>query len=61
MTAEAMQPYKNQSAISPIAARRFAAVLCLAVMTLSVTAFGQSRENPGGVGFLRKTAFQKPN
>src|SRR6267378_7602341 len=61
MTAEAMQPYKNQSAISPIAARRFAAVLCLAVMTLSVTAFGQSREILGGGDSVRITVFQNPD
>src|SRR5713101_2670413 len=58
MAAEAMQPYKNQSAISPIAARRFAAVFCLAVMTLSVTAFGQSREILGGGDSVRITVFQ---
>jgi len=61
MAAEAMQPYKNQSAISPIAARRFAAVLCLAVMTLSVTAFGQSREILGGGDSVRITVFQNPD
>src|SRR6266853_20003 len=61
MAAEAMQPYKNQSAISPIAARRFGAVLCLAVMTLSVTAFGQSREILGGGDFVRITVFQNPD
>src|SRR6266566_5579292 len=59
--AEAMQPYKNQSAISPIAARRFAAVLCLAVMTLSVTAFGQSREILGGGDSVSITVFQNPD
>src|SRR6266853_1764042 len=58
MAAEAMQPYKNQSAISPTAARRFAAVLCLAVMTLSVTAFGQSREILGGRRTIKITVFQ---
>src|SRR6266852_140352 len=61
MAAEAMQPYKNQSAISPIAARRFAAVLCLAVMTLSVTAFGHSREILGGGDSVRITVFQNPD
>src|SRR5712664_1313911 len=61
MAAEAMQPYKNQSAISPTAARRFAAVLCLAVMTLSVTAFGQSREALGGGDSVRITVFQNPD
>src|SRR6266705_1550678 len=61
MAAEAMQPYKNQSAISPIAARRFAAVLCLAVMTLSVTAFGQSREILGGRRIIKKKMFQNPD
>src|SRR6266852_8564925 len=61
MAAEAMQPYKNQSAISPIAARRFGAVLCLAVMTLSVTAFGQSREILGGGDSVRITVFQNPD
>ncbi len=59
MAAEAMQPYK--STISPIAARRFAAVLCLAVMTLSVTAFGQSREILGGGDSVRITVFQNPD
>src|SRR5712664_507676 len=61
MAAEAMQPYKNQSAISPIAARRFAAVLCLAVMTRSVTACGQSREILGGGDSVRITVFQNPD
>src|SRR5712691_4632131 len=61
MAAEAMQPYKNQSAISPIAARRFAAVLCLAVMTLSVTAFVQSREVLGGGDSVRITVFHNPD
>jgi len=56
-----MQPYKNQSTISPIAARRFAAVLCLAVMTPSVTAFGQSREILGGGDSVRITVFQNPD
>src|SRR6266704_3372152 len=61
MVAEAMQPYKNQSTISPGAARRFAAVLCLAVMTLSATAFGQSRETLGEGDSVRITVFQNPD
>ncbi len=61
MVTEAMQPHKNQSTISPGAARRFAAVLCLAVMTLSVTAFGQSRETLGEGDSVRITVFQNPD
>src|SRR6266581_1120287 len=61
MVAEAMQPYKNQSTISPGAARRFAAALCLAVMTLSATAFGQSRETLGEGDSVRITVFQNPD
>src|SRR5260221_843827 len=49
------------SAASANAARRFAAVLCLAVMTLSVTAFGQSREILGGGDSVRITVFQNPD
>jgi len=61
MVTEAMQPYKNQSTVSPGAARRFAAVLCLAVMTLSVTAFGQSRETLGEGDSVRIAVFQNPD
>src|SRR6266508_6473119 len=61
MATEAMQPHKNQSTISPGAARRFAAVLCLAVMTLSATAVGQSRETLGEGDSVRITVFQNPD
>src|SRR5216683_5339500 len=61
MVTEAMQPYKNQSTVSPGAARRFAAVLCLAVMTLSVAAFGQSREALGEGDSVRIVVFQNPD
>src|SRR5258708_4997256 len=61
MATETMQPDKNQSTISPVAARRFAAVLCLAVMTLSVAAFGQSRETLGEGDSVRITVFQDPD
>lgn len=42
-------------------ARRCAALLCLAVMTQSVTAFGQSREILGEGDSVRITVFQNPD
>src|ERR1700704_1236537 len=49
------------AAVSPSAARRLAAFLCLAAMTLSVAAFGQSRETLGEGDSLRITVFQNPD
>jgi len=49
------------AAVSPSAARRLAAFLCLATMTLSVAAFGQSRETLGEGDSLRITVFQNPD
>jgi polysaccharide export outer membrane protein len=49
-------------AVSPNAARRLAALLCLAAMTLSVAAFGQqSREILGEGDSVRITVFQNPD
>src|SRR5712671_5339961 len=61
MVTEAMQPYKNRSTISPGAARRFAALLCLAAMAVSVAAYGQSREALGEGDSVRITVFQNPD
>src|ERR1700704_3613859 len=49
------------AAVSPNAARRLAAFLCLAAMTLSVAAFGQSRETLGEGDSIRITVFQNPD
>ena len=49
------------SAVSPNAARRLAALLCVAAMTLSVAAFGQSREILGEGDSVRITVFQNPD
>jgi polysaccharide export outer membrane protein len=51
----------SAAAVSPNAARRLAAFLCLAAMTLSVAAFGQSRETLGEGDSLRITVFQNPD
>src|SRR5882724_3445830 len=51
----------DSSAASPNAARRLAALLCLAAMTLSVAAFGQSRETLGEGDSVRITVFQNPD
>jgi len=49
------------SAVSPNAARRLATLLCLAGMTVSVAAFGQSRERLGEGDSIRITVFQNPD
>jgi len=49
------------AAISPNAVRRLAALLCLAATTLSVAAFGQSRETLGEGDSVRITVFQNPD
>jgi len=51
----------DSAAVSPNAARRLAALLCLAAMTLSVAAFGQSREILGEGDSIRITVFQNPD
>jgi polysaccharide export outer membrane protein len=51
----------SAAAVSPNTARRLAALLCLAAMTLSVAAFGQSRETLGEGDSLRITVFQNPD
>jgi polysaccharide export outer membrane protein len=47
--------------VAPSAARRFAALLCLAAMTLAAAAFGQSRETLGEGDSIRITVFQNPD
>lgn len=55
-------PYRRSEVLlSPNAARRFTALLCLAAMTLSVPAFGQSRETLGVGDSVRITVFQNPD
>ena len=51
----------SAAAVSPNAARRLAALLCVAAMTLSVAAFGQSREILGEGDSVRITVFQNPD
>jgi polysaccharide export outer membrane protein len=51
----------DSAAASPNAARRLAGLLCLAAMTLSVAAFGQSREILGEGDSVRITVFQNPD
>jgi len=51
----------SAAALSPNAARRLAGLLCLAAMTLSVAAFGQSREILGEGDSVRITVFQNPD
>jgi len=51
----------SAAAVSPNTARRLAALLCLAAMTLSVAAFGQSREILGEGDSIRITVFQNPD
>ncbi len=47
--------------VSPNATRRFAALLCLAAITLPAAAFGQSRETVGEGDSIRITVFQNPD
>jgi len=51
----------SAAALSPNAARRLAGLLCLAAMTLSVAAFGQSREILGEGDSVRIPVFQNPD
>src|SRR6266581_2456588 len=51
----------DSAAVSPNAARRLAGLLYLAAMTLSVAAFGQSREILGEGDSIRITVFQNPD
>ena len=51
----------DSAAASPNAARRLAGLLCLAAMTFSVAAFGQSRETLGEGDSVRITVFQNPD
>ena len=53
--------FTDGSFVSANAARRFAALLCLAAMTLSAAAFGQSRETLGEGDSVRITVFQNPD
>jgi len=53
--------FTDGSFVSANAARRFAVLLCLAAMTLSAAAFGQSRETLGEGDSVRITVFQNPD
>jgi len=51
----------NAAAAAARKARKFVALLCLAGMTLSAVAFGQSRETLGEGDSIRITVFQNPD
>lgn len=51
----------QECVIAPNTVRRYVTLLCLAVMSQSVTAFGQSRETLGEGDSVRITVFQNPD